>query len=70
MGVFFALGIYLQILALANARASIIQPYHYSIIFWAIVFGYIFYSDIPDLPTIIGALVIVTSGVYVLRKTI
>ena len=69
IGVFFSLGIYLQIIALSKARASIIQPFHYTLIFWAIILGYIFYDDIPDFFTIIGALIITTSGIFVIKQT-
>jgi len=68
VGIFFSIGIYLQILALSYARASIIQPFHYTLIFWAILFGYIFYKDIPDIFTICGALIIAVSGTYVLLR--
>ncbi len=66
MGVFFALGLYFQIIALSMARAGIIQPFHYTLIFWAIILGYIFYDDFPDIPTLIGACVITISGIYTL----
>ena len=69
IGVFFSLGLYLQIIALSKARASIIQPFHYTLIFWAIIFGYIFYNDIPDMFTVIGAIIITCSGVYVLNHS-
>ena len=69
IGVFFSLGIYLQIIALSKARASIIQPFHYTLIFWAIILGYIFYDDMPDIFTIIGALTITTSGIFVIKQT-
>ena len=69
IGLFFSLGIYFQILALKNARASIIQPFHYTLIFWAIIFGFFFYDDIPDLFTIIGAIIITTSGIFVINQT-
>ena len=68
VGIFYSLGLYLQIIALSKARASIIQPFHYTLIFWAIIFGLFFYKDVPDLFTIIGALIIVFSGIYVLRQ--
>ena len=68
VGIFFSTGVYLQILALSYARASIIQPFHYTLIFWAILFGYIFYKDIPDIFTICGALIIAVSGTYVLLR--
>ena len=69
IGIFFSLGIYFQILALNNARASIIQPFHYTLIFWAIIFGFFFYEDIPDLFTILGAIIITTSGIFVINQT-
>jgi drug/metabolite transporter (DMT)-like permease len=69
IGVFFSLALYLQIIALSKARASIIQPFHYTLIFWAIIFGYIFYNDIPDMFTVIGAIIITCSGIFVLNQS-
>ena len=68
VGVFYSLGLYLQIIALSKARASIVQPFHYTLIFWAIIFGFIFYNDVPDLFTIIGATIIASSGIYIFVK--
>lgn len=68
IGIFFSMGIYFQIIALSKARASIIQPFHYTLIFWAIILGYLVYDDIPDLFTIIGACIITVSGIYVLNQ--
>ena len=70
VGIFFSLGLYFQIIALAKARASIIQPLHYTLIFWAIIWGYIFYDDLPDFFTFFGAIIITVSGVYVLSNKI
>ena len=66
IGFFFSLGLYFQIIALSLARAGIIQPFHYTLIFWAIILGYVFYDDFPDIPTLIGGLVITISGIYTL----
>ena len=67
IGIFFSMGIYFQIIALSKARASIIQPFHYTLIFWAIILGYLVYDDLPDMPTVAGAIIIAASGIYVLR---
>lgn len=67
IGIFFSMGIYFQIIALSKARASIIQPFHYTLIFWAIILGYLVYDDLPNIPTIVGAIIIAASGIYVLR---
>ena len=66
IGVCFSFGLYFQIIALSLARAGIIQPFHYTLIFWAIILGYIFYDDLPDMPTLIGACIITISGIYTL----
>ena len=68
VGVFYSLGLYLQIIALSKARASMVQPFHYTLIFWAIIFGFIFYNDVPDLFTIVGATIIASSGIYIFVK--
>jgi drug/metabolite transporter (DMT)-like permease len=45
--------------------ASAIAPLQYTLLFWAIVFGFIIFGDIPSLPMMIGALLIVASGLYI-----
>ena len=59
---------YSLIIGLARAPASKIQPFHFTLIFWAIVFGYIFYNDIPDIPTLFGASIIALSGIFLIRN--
>ncbi len=68
VGFFYSMGLYLQIIALSKSSASIIQPFHYTLIFWAIILGYIFYNDVPDLFTVIGGTIIALSGIYVFRN--
>ena len=69
IGFFFSIGLYFQIIALSMARAGIIQPFHYTLIFWAIIFGYIFYNDVPDFFTVVGAIIITCSGIFVLNQS-
>jgi len=54
----------LFISALSLAPASVIQPFTYSLLVWATVVGYVIFGDFPDALTIVGALVIVASGLY------
>ena len=42
--------------------------FHYTLIFWAIILGYLVYDDLPNIPTIVGAIIIAASGIYVLRE--
>ena len=54
--------------ALQLAPASTLQPFSYSLFFWAIVGGYIGCGDLPDLWTFVGGAVVVGSGIYMLRR--
>lgn len=54
--------------ALQLAEASVLQPYGYTILIGAIAIGYIVFGDLPDLPTTVGAIIIVASGLYVFAR--
>jgi len=51
--------------SLRLADASLVVPYQYTLIVWAIVLGYVVFGDVPDPFTISGALVIIASGIYI-----
>jgi drug/metabolite transporter (DMT)-like permease len=51
--------------ALKLAPASVVVPYQYSTIFWAILLGYIFFSDVPRLDMLAGAAIIIAAGIYI-----
>jgi len=67
IGFFYSLGYYCQIIALDKSPASKIQPFYFTTFFWAVFFGFIFYNNTPDKFTIIGAVVIILSGIYALK---
>jgi drug/metabolite transporter (DMT)-like permease len=51
--------------ALKLAAASVIAPYQYTFILWAIVLGYVVFGDVPDVFTLGGAAIIVGAGLYI-----
>ncbi|MEP7030962.1 MAG: DMT family transporter [Pseudolabrys sp.] len=51
--------------ALKFAPASVVVPYQYSMIFWAILLGYIFFGDVPGPAVLTGAGVIIAAGIYI-----
>ena len=51
--------------SLKLAPASVVVPYQYTLIVWAVVFGYIVFGDVPTLSTMIGALLIIGSGLFI-----
>ena len=58
----------LLIKALTLAPASVLQPFNYTMIVWAVLFGYVFYDDLPDIPTMVGAVIIVATGLYMFHR--
>lgn len=59
---------YCLVKALQLAEASVLQPYNYTVLIGAIVVGYVIFDDLPDVPTTIGAAIIVSSGIYVFTR--
>jgi drug/metabolite transporter (DMT)-like permease len=51
--------------ALKLAPASVVVPYQYTTIVWAIILGFIFFGDIPSWNTLLGATIIVAAGIYI-----
>lgn len=68
LGSIAMLGHLLIVIAMRHAPASLLAPLQYVEIIGATVFGYWVFSDIPDTETIIGAGLIVTSGLYLFHR--
>lgn len=51
--------------SLRLAPASAVVPYQYTLIVWAVVFGYVVFGDVPDILTIVGGIIIVGAGLFI-----
>ena len=51
--------------ALKLADASVVVPYQYTLIVWAVVFGWQMFGELPDGYTATGAVFIVAAGLYI-----
>jgi drug/metabolite transporter (DMT)-like permease len=54
--------------SLKLAPASVVVPYQYSMIVWAVLFGYAVFGDVPTLATLIGAAIIIGAGFYIFLR--
>jgi drug/metabolite transporter (DMT)-like permease len=54
--------------SLKLAPASVVVPYQYSMIVWAVMFGYVVFSDVPSLATVLGAAIIIGAGLYIFLR--
>lgn len=70
-GVIAGLGLaagFLVILAYRAGEAAIVAPMQYSQILWATVYGWFLFEETLDGGTVIGALIIICSGLYIVWR--
>ncbi|MFO0993443.1 MAG: DMT family transporter [Hyphomicrobiales bacterium] len=63
----FAAAQLLLVRAYSYATANVLAPFSYVQIISATIFGLVAFGDIPDLWTLIGIVLIIAAGVYVMR---
>ncbi len=68
MGVLGLASHLLMIRAFALAPASLVSPFIYTQIVWAVLFGVLVFGDLPDRWTILGAAVVILAGLYLFRR--
>jgi drug/metabolite transporter (DMT)-like permease len=54
--------------ALSLSPTSVVMPFHYTMIVWALILGWMFWNEVPDLQMLTGATIIVASGLYILYR--
>jgi S-adenosylmethionine uptake transporter len=68
IAVFGLIGAQLSIAAYRLAPAVIVAPMQYSQILWAVAYGAMFFNEYPDQWTVVGAAVIIASGIYIVLR--
>lgn len=54
--------------AFRTAKSSVVGPFHYTQIIWASLLGYIIFDETPDRWTVLGAAIIIGSGIYLIER--
>lgn len=68
LGFFGGIGHWMIIQAYRRASTTALAPYPYLQMIWMTVFGYIVFQQLPDAFTVIGATIIVGSGLYIVHR--
>lgn len=58
----------LLILAAREAPAAVLQPFNYTLLVWATLWGWVGFGAFPDSWTIVGASVVVSSGLFAIWR--
>ena len=67
-GVTASVAFLLLFTAYSIASPAVVSPFEYSILLWSSLSGWIFFDEIPSLKTLVGILIIVTSGIYIFMR--
>ncbi|MGV2168397.1 DMT family transporter [Agrobacterium sp. 16-172Ci] len=55
-------------LSLRHAQASLLAPFDYTTMIWAIALGYLFMAEVPTGATLIGALTVIAAGLFAMWR--
>jgi drug/metabolite transporter (DMT)-like permease len=64
LGLIAMFGLFCVNRSLKLAPASLVVPYQYSFILWAMILGYFVFGDVPGALLILGAVIIVGAGIF------
>ena len=68
LGFFGGIGHWLLINAYKRATVFALAPYPYLQMVWMVLFGWLFFADLPDRWTLGGSLIIIASGLYIVHR--
>jgi drug/metabolite transporter (DMT)-like permease len=68
VGVLGGLGQILHTMAYRHGDASLIAPFEYASLLWATLLGFLFFRDVPAWNVIVGALIVIAAGVFVILR--
>jgi drug/metabolite transporter (DMT)-like permease len=68
LGVLASIGHFILIRAYELAPATLLAPFHYSVLVWVLLSGYLLFGDFPDGWSIAGMVIIVMSGLYLANR--
>ena len=68
LGLIGGMGHFTLIKAYTVSRVATVAPFTYSNLIWAVGYGYLVFGNLPDQWTVIGALIIMASGLYIFHR--
>ena len=67
-GIFGSLGVMFVTHAFRLGPAAVVSPFEYSALLWATLLGYMLWGELPDTMTLIGAGIVISSGLYMIYR--
>jgi drug/metabolite transporter (DMT)-like permease len=64
----YSVGTYLLVLAFRGVDVAVVSPFRYCLLLWSGTAGLLVFGEIPDRWSVVGAALIVASGIYTLHR--
>ncbi|MEM7427819.1 MAG: DMT family transporter, partial [Pseudomonadota bacterium] len=65
---FLSAGIHLLIVGVRTGELSVVAPFRYLLVVWAMISGYLVWDELPDGWALMGIALVVGSGIYTIRR--
>lgn len=67
-GTIGSIGILCLTHAVRLAPVATVSPFEYTALIWATLLGFMFWRELPDVVTVVGAMVVAASGIYIIYR--
>lgn len=61
---FLVTGYHSAVQAMRFGEISVVSPFRYTVLIWAIILGFVLFGDVPDPLTLLGAAIVVAAGIF------
>ena len=68
LGLWAGLAEYMVLKAFVTAPGAVVAPLQYTMLVWGTLSGYLLFADLPDLWTLIGAAILIATGLYTYHR--
>ena len=65
---FIIFGYYTAVLVMRSGEISFISPFRYSAILFALILGYIFFDEKPDVTAFLGIVIVMMAGIFLMMR--
>lgn len=66
--IFLLAAYFFSIQAMRFGDVSFTSPFRYTALIWAGLLGFFIFSDVPDVPMVVGSIIVVASGLFTLYR--
>ena len=65
---FIVFGYYTAVLVMRSGEISFISPFRYTAILFALILGFIFFDEKPDITAFVGIVIVMLAGIVLMMR--